>query len=430
LGIGIAIVGVPLTLFALVGLPHVFRSPLVRNVISTDSGHGPTVPRPGSPDFGRLLALLTGATLVGNDSVSVLANGDATFPQLWRDLRSAQRSITVQMYYAAPGAVTDTVCTILAERARAGVRVYFLYDAFGAEELGPVHIGALRAAGVRTAEFRPMRWYAPDRANHRSHVRGIVIDGRVAYTGGFGFDDKWLGAGRRPREWRETNARVVGPAAAELQAAFVAKWAETVGALVAGDWLVSDTLRADAGTIAATFLYSPPLIGSTSAERLLALSIASAQRTLYITNAYFVPHADYMQLLMDAARRGVDVRILTNSVRTDVKTTWLAGRSRYEALLAAGIRISEYLPTTVHAKTLVVDGEWSVISTMNFDNRSLAYNNEVALVVRDRAIGATMDSLFLADLRYAGEIELASFRRRSATTKLLERLASALATVL
>ena len=432
LGIGIAIASVPLTLFALVGLPHVFRNPLVRNIISADGGSGATAaPEPSSPDFGRILALLTGATLVANDSVAVLANGDATFPQLWRDLRSARRSITVQMYYAAPGAVTDSVCRLLAARARAGVRVYFLYDAFGAKELGPVHVGALRAAGVRTAEFRPMRWYAPDRANHRSHVRGIVIDGRVAYTGGFGFDDKWLGGGQRPREWRETNARVVGPAATQLQEAFVANWAEAVGELVGEDLLPAISVdRANSGSVAAAILYSPTLIGSTSAERVLALSIASARRSLYVTNAYFVPHADYVQLLKDAARRGVDVRVLTNSARADVKTTWLAGRSRYESLLAAGVRIYEYLPTTVHAKTLVVDGEWSLISTMNFDNRSLAYNNEVALLVRNQEIGATMDSLFGADLLRASEITLVGFRRRSVTAKLLERAASIVASVL
>ena len=431
IGIGVAIVSVPLTLFALVGLPHVFRNPLVRNILATDSGGGTTaLPETASPDFGRVLALLTGATLVANDSVEVLANGDATFARLWRDLRAAQRSITVQMYYAAPGAVTDSVIQILGERAHAGVRVYFLYDAFGAKGLGPVHIGALRTAGVRTAEFRPMRWYAPDRANHRSHVRGIVIDGRVAYTGGFGFDDKWLGSGRLPLEWRETNARVVGPAAAQLQAAFVAKWAEAVGELVAEPLLGPAAIGTESAAVGAAILYSPPVIGSTSAERLLALSLASARRTLYITNAYFVPHADYVQLLKDAAARGVDVRILTNSARTDVKTTWLAGRSRYESLLAAGIRIYEYLPTTVHAKTLVVDGEWSMISTMNFDNRSLAYNNEVALLVRNQAIGATMDSMFRADLLYASEMRLASFRRRSAMDKLLERVASVFATVL
>ena len=261
-----------------------------------------------------------------------------------------------------------------------------------------------------------------------------MVDGAVGYTGGFGFDDKWLGDGRLPREWRETNARFMGPAVMQLQAVFVAKWAEAVGELLAGEALFPAGWVASSGegvsSVPAALLYSPPLTGSTTAERLLALSIASARRRLYVTNAYFIPHADFVQLLAEAARRGVDVRILTNGERTDVKSTWLAGRSRYETLLAAGVRIYEYLPTTVHSKTFVVDGEWSAVSTMNFDNRSLAYNNEVALVVRDRAVGATMDSLFVEDLRFAEEVSLVSFRRRPWTARIMERAAGVLANIL
>ena len=130
------------------------------------------------------------------------------------------------------------------------------------------------------------------------------------------------------------------------------------------------------------------------------------------------------------ARRGVEVRVLTNGARSDVSTTWLAGRSRYETLLSAGVRIYEYEPTTLHAKTFVADGLWTAIGTANFDNRSLAYNTEVALTVRNATIGATMDSLFLADLQYAEEIRLAAFRRRSRWIHLRERAASVLADLL
>ena len=403
------IVGIPLVLFALVGLPHLF-----------------------APAF----ALLTGTPLTAGNAVEVLANGDGTFPRLWRDLGAARRSVTVQIYYAGPGEVADTAMQFLTERARAGVDVYFLYDAFGARELPPAYLDTLRAAGVRVAEFRPVRWYALDRASHRSHVRGIVVDGAVAYTGGFGFDDKWLGGGRRPQEWRETNARFAGPAVSQLQAAFIAKWAEATGELLTGehflplDGATATTTAGAAGATEAALVYSPPLMGSTTAERLFALSIASARRRLYIANAYFVPDADFVQLLVAAARRGVDVRVLTNSAQTDVKTTWLAGRSRYETLLAAGVRIYEYRPATMHAKTFVVDGAWSAVGTMNFDNRSLAYNSEVALVTLDGPVGATMEALFFDDLRFADEIQLDVFRQRPRSQRLLERAASVLASLL
>ena len=444
----LVVVSVPVLVFALVGLPHVFRNPLVRNVLAEGGVAG--VPAVSDARFGATATLLTGTRLTTGNWIEVLTNGDGTFPRLWADLRSARRSITVQMYYAGPGAVADSATRILAGRARAGVDVYFLYDSFGAQGFPRHYLDTLRAAGARTAEFRPIRWYALDRANHRSHVRGIVVDGAIGYTGGFGLDDKWLGRGRTRAEWRETNARFTGPAVRQLQAVFVAKWAEATGELLtdvalepevglptdgpppmpAAGSTASSTLPAVLPGDTAALLYSPPLTGSTTAERLLALSIAGARRTLYVSNAYFVPHADFVQLLAAAARRGVDVRILTNSAQTDVKTTWLAGRSRYETLLAAGVRVYEYRPTTIHAKTFVVDGVWSAVATMNFDNRSLAYNNEVALVTRDLRVGATLDSLFLEDLRFADEIRLDEFRRRPWTARLLERGASLIAGLL
>ena len=163
-----------------------------------------------------------------------------------------------------------------------------------------------------------------------------------------------------------------------------------------------------------------PTIGSTPGERFLALSLASARRTLYIANSYFVPDDDFRRLLIEAARRGVDVRVLTAGPKTDVKTTWYAGRARYEELLRGGVRIYEYLPTMMHAKSMVVDALWSTIGSMNFDNRSLAFNNESNLVMLDAALGAQMQRTFEQALAYATEIRLDEFRRRGLGAKLVE----------
>jgi cardiolipin synthase len=424
------VASVPLVMFALAGLPHIFRNSLVRNVIAHQAGQLPAV---SDPAFAQTLTLLTGEKLAAGSAVEVLTNGERTFAPLWNDLASARRSITVQIYYAAAGTVMDRTARVLAERARAGVKVYVLYDAFGAADFPRRDLDLLRESGVKTVEFRPFRWYVLDRASHRTHVRGVVIDGAVGYTGGFGLDDKWLGAGRLPGEWRDTNARFTGAAVAQLQAAFVAQWAEATGELLAGEHFLAARHSSPAPatqTAPITLLYSPAVTGSTSAERVLALSIASARRRLYLSNAYFIPDADFLQLLIDAALRGVDVRVLTNGERTDVKTAWLAGRNRYEALLEAGVRLYEYQPTAMHAKTFVVDGLWSGITTMNFDNRSLAYNNEVALLCLDPTVGATMEALFLEDIHFADEIQLATFRRRSWIARLSERAANVFASLL
>jgi len=207
----------------------------------------------------------------------------------------------------------------------------------------------------------------------------------------------------------------------QLQAAFSSAWAEATGELITGDiFFPTRGFEPLPGGVPAGLLFTAPTTGSTPAERFFALSIASAHKTLYVTNSYFVPDDDFRRLLKRMAKRGVDVRILTVSANTDVKTTWYAGRYWYEDLLGAGVKIYEYQPTMIHSKTLVVDGLWSSVGSMNFDNRSLAFNNESNLVVLDRRFGAEMDSIFFNDLQHSKEIALAEFRRRSAWERLLE----------
>jgi cardiolipin synthase len=178
------------------------------------------------------------------------------------------------------------------------------------------------------------------------------------------------------------------------------------------------------GVTAAGLLYTAPTLGSTAAERFFALSIAAARKTLYITNAYFAPDRNFVDLLAAAARRGVDVRILTAGPRTDVNIVRLAGRASYERLLGSGVRVYEWQPTTLHAKAFVVDGEWFTVGSMNFDNRSMALNDEATLMVLDRAMGGEMNRIFDDDLRQAQEITAGSFRARSWLQRLAERAAS------
>jgi cardiolipin synthase len=158
----------------------------------------------------------------GAPRVEVTLNGDGTSERLWADLRSARRSITLQLYYGAPGRMAQTLGSMLVDRARAGVRVLVLYDAFGTMDIPADQQNAFRAAGISVEAFRPIRLSALHLAQNRSHVRGIVIDSRIGWTGGFGIDDKWFGDGRTNGSWRETNVRFEGPAVRQLQAAFVA----------------------------------------------------------------------------------------------------------------------------------------------------------------------------------------------------------------
>jgi len=377
------------------------------------------------------------------------------------------------MYYSLQGAVADTMRAVLIERARAGVRVLLLLDAFGSQDLTDEWREGLTRAGVRVALLRPLRWYTLHKAANRSHVRVVVVDGRIAYTGGFGLADYWLGGGRAENEWRDSNVRFSGPAVPGLQAAFAAAWAEATGELLTGalffphdapmvghvavaDSLARaappetltpaprggagpdtasraapmDTARAPIRGVMAGLLFTQPTEGSTGAERFLALTIAGTRRRLWIANSYFVPDDDFRAALARAAQRGVDVRVLTVGPKTDVKTTRYAGRARYEQLLASGVRIYEYVPSMMHGKTIVADGLFGTIGSLNFDNRSLAFNNESNLVVLDSAFAARMERTYLEDLRYSKEILLPDFRRRGWKERLLERGATLLSRIL
>ena len=405
-------------ILALIGILSVTHDTPVRSVIAEGDKDGP--PSVDDPLFARSIELFTGTHIDPGNNVQILLNGDGTYPQLWKDIAAAQRTITVQMYYSQPGAVADTLAKYLIERAEHKVRVLLLLDAFGSQPLKHDWIERLKHAGVEVIWLRPLRWYTLQKAAQRSHVRVVVIDGAIGYTGGFGLADYWLGDGKHVDQWRETNVRFEGPTVGALQAAFASAWAEATGELLTGDVFFPRSTFADVGEVQAGLMHSIPSTGSTAAERFLALSIVGARKTLYVTNSYFVPGESFMQLLLSAARRGVDVRVLTVSDKTDVKTTWYAGRTYYEKLLEGGVRIYEYQPTMMHAKTMVVDGMWSYVGSMNFDNRSLSFNDESLLVALDRRIGAQMDSIFMDDISRSKEIKLDEFRKRPLSGKILE----------
>ena len=416
---------------ALIGLLSLTRGTPLSHV---DFGSRKRPPTVADPTFRDMIALMSNIAFEPGNRVEQLLNGDGTYPRLWADLRAARRTITLQMYYAKPGAVADTLAVVLSERAKAGVRVLLLLDAFGASSLKKEWKENLERAGVEVALLRKLKWYQLHNAMDRSHVRVVVVDGRVGYTGGFGVADYWLGDARNPDEWRETSVRFEGPAVFELQAAFAAGWVEATGELLVDESFFPRRGAAAAAALPdghiAGVLFTGTTTGSTDAERFLAMTIAGAARTLYVTNSYFVPDDDFRALLVDAAQRGVDVRVLTVSDETDIRTTWYAGRARYTELLKGGVRVYEYQPTMLHSKTLVADGLWSTIGSMNFDNRSLVFNNESNLVVWNREFGGTMDSTFMRDLTRAREITLAEFSKRPWTSRMIEMGASVLQRIL
>ena len=418
--------GFLLIVFTVIGMEFTLHG----SHLSRLQGVGTAAPRVGDSLFVRTMESFTGTHMTDGNHVTVLLNGEQTFPAIWKELRGAKQTITLQMYYCEPGKIADTLSAILRERAQSGVTVHLLTDAFGAQNLTKGWIDTLKAAGVHTAVFRPVHWYEMQKLQNRSHIRAVVVDGRVGFTGGFGIADKWLGNGHAKDQWRDTDVRFTGPAVSQLQATFAEGWVEATGTLLTGERYFPKEPVKEEPAETAGLLDAQPTIGSTPAERFLALSIAGARNHLYITNSYFVPNHDFKQLLVQASKRGVDVRVLTVGPESDVKVTRYAGRKQYSDLLKGGVRIFEFAPTMMHAKSIVADGMWASVGTMNFDNRSMVFNNESNLNILDARTGALMDSIFLNDLRYSKEITLAEFEKRGLLQRLFELGSSAIARLL
>ncbi|MDF1503569.1 phospholipase D-like domain-containing protein [Roseisolibacter sp. H3M3-2] len=429
--LALGLVALLVLVFAMIGALYVTRGAPVRRVRTPGDDR---LPGARDPAFRATVELLTKTELRPGHAVALFDCGDALYPRLWEDLRNAKRSITLQLYYCQPGRMADEFAAIVLERAAAGVRVLFLRDAFGSAPIPDEYWERLKRGGVRVAAFRPTRPWELHKVQHRSHIRVVTVDGKVGYTGGFGIDDKWYGDGRHPDQWRDTTVRFVGPAVLQLQATFAAGWAEATGELLAGDAFFPldeagepEPARRAGEDAWAGLLHCAPTLGSTPAERFMALSIAGARERLWISNSYFVPDGHFCGMLVDAARRGADVRILTPDRNSDVKTTYWAGRTQFEALLGAGVRIFEYEAAMMHAKTLVADGAWVAVGTNNFDNRSMVFNDETVLMVHDGEVAAELERLFTQDVRYARELQLDTFRHRPTRERVVERAASLLA---
>jgi cardiolipin synthase len=415
---GKILLGLILAIFALIGVLFATKGTPNTTVYAFGDPAGP--PAPGDSLFLRSMALLTNTELDPGHTIEILLNGEGTYPRLWQDMRNAKHSITFHVYYCKPGVIADSLKSIASERARAGVRVLLLFDAFGAQSLSDEYQDSLKTAGVRIANYRPVRWYSLHKAQHRSHMRLIVIDDSIGYTGGFGVADHWIGDGVT-EGWRETNVRFSGPAVAKMQTAFAVTWAEATGELLTGRHLTGPALLTHtSASQTAGLLYAQPTLGITAAERFLVLSIGGARRTIFIANSYFVPDHDLKRQLMGAAKRGIDVRVLTAGPKTDVGSVRHAGHSRYEELLAAGVRIFEYAPQMMHTKAMIVDGVWATVGSMNFDNRSLSFNDESNLVVYDSVFARTLEHQFVTDVSRSREFKLELFRQRSAFHKLLD----------
>ena len=363
-----------------------------------------------TPDFVRAAEALTGAPISEGNHAELFINGDKIFPAILETIRSAERTLNLETYVYWRGDITSDVAGAVCERARAGVRCNVILDALGSALMDRSQISEMQDAGVNVVRFRPVKPYTLRRLANRSHRRVLVVDGKVGMTGGVGIAEEWTGNAEDPDHWRDTHVRVQGPIVRGLQGAFAEHWLEATGEVLGGDDYLPhlDDVEGpddDDHDGRMQIVRSKSNVGDTNVEALYYLAIASASKSLDLTAAYFVPRPAFTRALADAAGRGVDIRILVPGPHIDKPFVRVAGRDAYDELIAAGARIFEYQPTMLHAKSLVVDGVWSSVGTVNFDNRSFQLHDEITLCVWDSHFAGKLTEAFEDDLRRSDEIE-------------------------
>jgi cardiolipin synthase len=371
--------------------------------------------------FLQTMHALTGSPMSEGNRVTILKNGVEIFPAMLAAIRDAQKTINLEFYIYWDGEIGRKFAEALAEKARAGVAVKVILDAVGSSQMSQSLVNFMARNGIDMEWYHPLRWYTLSTVNHRTHRKLLIVDGRIGFSGGVGIADDWLGDADSKNHWRDTVARVEGPVVTQMQSAFMDNWVKSRGELLTG--LAYFPPLAPDGPHLTQVLKSSPSEGSSTVKLLYIISIVSAVKSIYISNAYFVPDADTIRALEGAVRRGVDVRVLVPGEFTDVPIVRQASRWHYELLLRRGIRIFEYQPTMMHAKTMVVDGAWTTIGSSNFDDRSFRLNDEVNINIYNDDIASQMETMFHADLARCEEVTLRKWFRRGWLDKTKEKLA-------
>ncbi len=380
------------------------------------------VPAAGSFDFLQAIAGVTNAPIQNGGRAELLNNGIEFFPAIIEAIEKAQSSVNFMVYIWNPGRASDMIFNALIAAAKRGIEVRLLLDGFGALHVPEERVAELRRVRGKVGWFRPARIGKLLRFYKRNHRRAIIIDGTTGFLGGAAIEDKWLGDGANPQEWRDSMIRVSGTMAENLQSAFTQVWADTQGEILVGPKYYPDP-KEDRRNFNSTLHIS--VISSPSNEfhplsKIFWLTFKSAREKIYITHSYFVPDHSLRQALKERARAGVDIRILLPNEYIDGQPIRWASHHYFEELLAAGVRIYEYQPTMIHSKTILVDGKWAVVGSANLDVRSAEINKENVLGILDVQFGAQLEETFLNDLKHAREIRLGEWKRRSWIRRLRE----------
>jgi cardiolipin synthase len=349
--------------------------------------------------------------LTSHTSFRVFTEGDTLYEAMLSAILGARRQVSLESYIFADDAVGSRFAEALMDRAGSGVQVRVHIDAAGSLFWVSRDMAqAMTEAGVRVRWFHRWSWRNPARYNRRNHRKLLVVDDEIAFLGGFNIHRENSRREYGPARWRDTHVEMLGDLAGLAGRFFDAFWRNN------RRW------RPPARPGSREHLISNhPRVSRNLLRELFAAECAVAGRYIYLTTPYFLPDKATQRALMDAGERGVDVRLLVPG-KSDRRIARWAALTSYEPLLQSGVRIYEYLPRMLHAKTVVVDGRWSTVGTSNFDYRSFFLNYELNLVSREASMCRTLAEQFEKDLEDSVQVVKDVWQRRGIEIRAIEFL--------
>ena len=384
------------------------------------------------PGFEVLLRRIDTSPIHRGNAVTLYFDGAEAFAAMCAAIGEAREEVLLEAYILKDDAVGRALADALADAVRRGVRARVLADAFGSSATRGAFWRELEERGIDVRLYHPLfpyLWYQP----FRDHRKILAVDRRVAFTGGMNIGEEYgssLGHPKHGGTWRDTHARLEGPAAWEMAVVFREGWEGAGGApfQIPPLALAPHGAPVPAGA-SLLVLDSAPGRGHEETASVLAAAIGASRERFWLTNAYFAPRRDALPLLAEAARRGVDVRLLLPGV-SDVPLVRHAGHGSYRHLLKHGVRIFEYGASVLHAKSFVADRYLSMVGSTNMDFRSFHFNAECNIVALDAGVAGTLDARFETDLADAAEITLEGWDRRTRAHRTGDALARMLSPLL
>jgi cardiolipin synthase len=376
--------------------------------------------------YKEILESTVGIPFSSGNTIEVLKNGDEIFPAMLESIEEAKHRIDFLTFVYWKGEIAQQMAQRLAKKANEGVEVRVILDSYGAAFMAEGLTDMMEESGVEVSWFRPLKQWKIWKSDNRTHRKVLICDGEVAFTGGVGIAEEWEGDAQDPSEYRETHFRIEGPAVRGLQSAFLENWIEV------GHQLDSRLPRhkyngVNFSSHEETITDIPLQVVRTSASVrwsdiviLYQTLIVQAQENIRITTAYFNPNETMVQLLCDAADRGVDIDIMMPGQHTDQRVANIAGSDRFDDLLECGINLWLYQKTMLHSKIMVVDDVVSCIGSANFNHRSMLKDDEVNLVAVNEELATVLSDHFDEDLTFCDKVHKGEWERRSFWQRMLE----------